>query len=186
MELFTPLQPFATIRSPSFLTFDPCGIGSFSINHYGTSYATGKILPPNTSRTFFDQDDVEKAFTKNGEPIGRRGENGHPYTGRIYLTHLKLDKGEVIALSNMILPVPWGFRQLLVHCWDTYAKEHNLPVFIYENGYAVENEANMALHDIVDDKHRQEHLDVYISALCDAVKDHGVRVQGYHCWSLLE
>jgi beta-glucosidase len=73
-----------------------------------------------------------------------------------------------------------------VHCWESYAKDLDLPIIVYENGYAVEHEAQMSVEEVIDDKFRQEFYDVYISALLDAVKDHGVKVTGYHCWSLLE
>ncbi|KFY87335.1 hypothetical protein V498_07206 [Pseudogymnoascus sp. VKM F-4517 (FW-2822)] len=134
----------------------------FSINHYGTMYATGKQLAPNTATSFREYDDIEKTVYKDGVLIGRRGENGHPHT------------------------VPWGFRNLLIHCWETYAKELYMPIIVYENGYAVEHESKMGLEDIINDKYRQEFYDLYIGALCDAVKDHGVWITGYHCWSLLD
>ena len=82
--------------------------------------------------------------------------------------------------------VPWGFKNMLVHVWQTYAKATNLDIYVYENGYAVEHEADLPLHEILDDKHRQECYLLYISALCEAVRDHGVQMAGYHCWSLLE
>ncbi|KFY53879.1 hypothetical protein V496_07362 [Pseudogymnoascus sp. VKM F-4515 (FW-2607)] len=134
----------------------------FSINHYGTMYATGKQLAPNTATSFREFDDIEKTVYKDGVLIGRRGENGHPHT------------------------VPWGFRNLLIHCWETYAKELDMPIIVYENGYAVEHESKMGLEDIINDKYRQEFYDLYIGALCDVVKDHGVWITGYHCWSLLD
>lgn len=75
---------------------------------------------------------------------------------------------------------------MLLHVWQTYAQPKNLEIYVYENGYAVEHEADLPLHEIIDDKHRQEYYLLYISALCEAVRDHGVRMAGYHCWSLLE
>jgi hypothetical protein len=53
------------------------------LNHYGTTYATGKdvkyedadpltYLMGSVERTFFDRD---------MKPIGVRGQNGHPYIG---------------------------------------------------------------------------------------------------------
>ncbi|KFY20686.1 hypothetical protein V491_03515 [Pseudogymnoascus sp. VKM F-3775] len=137
-------------------------LGCFSINHYGTMYTTGKQLAPNTATHFREFDDIQKTLYKDGVLIGRRGENGHPHT------------------------VPWGFRNLLVHCWETYAKELNIPVIVYENGYAVEHESKMELKDVINDEYRQEFYNLYIGALCDAVKDHGVWMTGYHCWSLLD
>lgn len=75
---------------------------------------------------------------------------------------------------------------MLIHVWETYAKSNNLDVYVYENGYAVEHEAELPPRDIINDKHRQEYYLLYISALCEAVRDHGVKISGYHCWSLLE
>ncbi|KAM0429214.1 hypothetical protein ACHAPT_006428 [Fusarium lateritium] len=125
-------------------------------------WATGKLIEPYQAADFRNLDDVEKTHYKNGEPIGRRGENGHPHT------------------------VPWGFQNMLVHVWKTYAEPSGLDVYVYENGYAVEHEAKLGLEDIINDKYRQEYYDLYIGALCNAVKDHGVKMAGYHCWSLLD
>lgn len=61
-----------------------------------------------------------------------------------------------------------------------------MPVIVYENGFAVEHEEKMTLEQIIDDKDRQEFYNDYIKGLCDAVLDHGVKMGGYHCWSLLE
>jgi len=80
-----------------------------------------------------------------------------------------------------------GSKNLLIHVWQTYAKSTNLNVYIYENGYAIEHEVDLPLHEIIGDRHRQEYYLRYISALCEAVRDdHGVRMAGCHCWSLLE
>lgn len=55
---------------------------SLGWNHYGTSYATGKKFP------FKDADPrqfifgcVERTFEKDGQQIGTKGHNGHPYIG---------------------------------------------------------------------------------------------------------
>ena len=82
--------------------------------------------------------------------------------------------------------MPWGFRNLLVHCWEEYAKAYDFPIIVYENGFPMENESKMSLEQIVDDKQRQHFCNEYIGALCEAVKDHGVKMGGYHYWSLLE
>lgn len=88
--------------------------------------------------------------------------------------------------KSLTLPVPWGFYNLLVHCWRTYAEPLDIPVIVYENGYAVEHESKMRLEGIIDDQYRQEFYDLYISAMLRAVKNDGVKMSGYHCWSLLE
>ncbi|KAJ5419424.1 glycoside hydrolase superfamily [Penicillium crustosum] len=134
----------------------------FSVNHYGTSYATGRILEPGSKLDIWTMDEVEKSWTKDGILIGRRGHNGHPHT------------------------VPWGFRKVLVYCWDHFAKALDIPIIVYENGYAMENESSMAIESIIDDTARQEYYNNYFQALCDAVKMDGVQVAGYHAWSLLD
>lgn len=59
-------------------------------------------------------------------------------------------------------------------------------MYVYENGFPVEHETSMPLDRVLQDTDRQEFLDLYIRALCSAVKNHGAKIQGYHCWSLLE
>jgi beta-glucosidase len=57
---------------------------SFALNHYGTSYSTGKRISkeeaggPGFVWSFAR---TEKVYEKDGVPIGVRGENGHPYDG---------------------------------------------------------------------------------------------------------
>ncbi|KAF5971696.1 glycoside hydrolase family 1 [Fusarium coicis] len=132
-----------------------------SLNHYGTTYATGLPVQPNGDPRF-NMDDVDKVWEKDGVKIGKRGEEGHPHI------------------------VPWGFRKLLVHTWETYCKAQNIPIVISECGFSVEHEQHMSLEQIVDDKDRQEYLNLYIKALCDASKEDGVLVTGFYTWSLLD
>ncbi|GLA52513.1 hypothetical protein AnigIFM63604_009377 [Aspergillus niger] len=141
----------------------------FSINHYGTLYATGEEFTPARKLGWFTDDEVCKSAKKTGGPDRTAG---GPGSANMELFHNYL--------------VPWGFKHLLVHCWERYAQQSNMPIFVYENGYAVENESSMSLEDIVNDVHRQEYHNLYIKALCDAVIDNGVHVEGYHAWSLLE
>ena len=44
----------------------------------------------------------------------------------------------------------------------------------------------MTLEQIVNDVDRQNYLNLYIQALCDAVKEDGVKVSGWYTWSLHE
>ncbi|RBR04494.1 hypothetical protein FVER53590_14160 [Fusarium verticillioides] len=133
----------------------------FSLNHYGTTYATGHPVQPNGDPRF-NMDDVDKVWEKDGVKIGKRGEEGHPHI------------------------VPWGFKKLLVYIWETYCKSQNIPIVISECGFSVEHEQHMSLEKIVDDKDRQEYLSLYIKALCDASKENGVLVTGFYAWSLLD
>lgn len=45
-------------------------------------YATGEHLAPCMATDFRELDDIKKAVVKNGALIGRRGQNGHPHTGK--------------------------------------------------------------------------------------------------------
>lgn len=75
---------------------------------------------------------------------------------------------------------------MLAHVWNRYAKPLDMPIYVYENGYPVEHEASMDVGRILKDTHRQEFYDLYIGALCDVVVKQQAKIQGYHCWSLLE
>jgi hypothetical protein len=56
---------------------------SFGLNTYGTGYATGKMYPKGEGNLFqILFGDIERVFEKDGKPIGLRGHNGHPYTGK--------------------------------------------------------------------------------------------------------
>ncbi|KAG7527744.1 hypothetical protein FFLO_06625 [Filobasidium floriforme] len=134
----------------------------FGLNHYGTKWATGKIVERGQVSGFqFFGAGVEQVAEKDGVPIGRRGHNGHPYT------------------------VPWGFRQLLNHVHKQYAGPNGLGIIITENGFAIQDEADRTLEQIVDDKERQEYYDLYITELCQAHKE-GIKMEGYLGWSLLD
>ncbi|KAJ3533277.1 hypothetical protein NM208_g8059 [Fusarium decemcellulare] len=135
----------------------------FSMNSYGTTWALGEPLTPeNDMGSWHTTEGIAKTVEKDGKLIGFRGENGHPHI------------------------VPWGFKNLLVHCWEEYAKHSDMPIIVYENGFPVEDEQHKPINEIIDDKPRQRFFNEYIGALCEAVKHHGVRMGGYHCWSLLD
>jgi beta-glucosidase/6-phospho-beta-glucosidase/beta-galactosidase len=81
--------------------------------------------------------------------------------------------------------VPWGFRQLLNHVHKEYSGPNDLAIIVTENGFAIADEHTFSLDKIIDDKERQEYFDLYLTELCEAVKE-GVRIDGYMGWSLLE
>ncbi|EXJ94407.1 hypothetical protein A1O1_02801 [Capronia coronata CBS 617.96] len=62
----------------------------------------------------------------------------------------------------------------------------DMPIYVYENGFPVEHEADKTLEEIIDDRDRQQFYSDYNQGLCDAVINHGAKIQGYHGWSLLE
>ena len=54
---------------------------SLSLNHYGTTWATGQAVKPDGDPRF-NMDEIDKTWVKDGQPIGRRGDEGHPHTGK--------------------------------------------------------------------------------------------------------
>ncbi|KAJ9092194.1 hypothetical protein QFC21_006940 [Naganishia friedmannii] len=146
---------------------------SFGLNHYGTKYATGKKLDANKAYdsdatvqdkvAFFFAGNVElTAIGKDGKVIGNRGFNDHP------------------------LDVPWGFRDLLRYCWNSYCKSSDIPIVITENGFATDGEAEMSLDEIINDTQRQTYYNGYIKELIEAVRDDGIKISGYMGWSLMD
>ncbi|KAK4684015.1 hypothetical protein P7C73_g6191, partial [Tremellales sp. Uapishka_1] len=134
----------------------------FGLNSYGTSYATGRVIQPETDPGKISFGLHEKVTEKDGKPIGNRGHNGHPYD------------------------VPWGFRNLLRYIQKRYAGPTNVPIYITENGFATQGEADMSLEEQVNDIQRQHYYLGYLKEMIEAVRDEGVDVRGYMAWSLLD
>lgn len=67
-------------------------------------YTTGKQLAPNTATDFRELDDIQKTVYRDGVLIGRRGENGHPHTG-------KYSQNPPHMASMLTLGSPMGFRK---------------------------------------------------------------------------
>lgn len=57
-------------------------VHSFGLNHYGSSYTTGRRCPPDAAPIALAFGATERVFEKDGKVIGVKGENGHPYTGK--------------------------------------------------------------------------------------------------------
>ncbi|WVF71036.1 hypothetical protein IAT40_005833 [Kwoniella sp. CBS 6097] len=136
----------------------------FGLNHYGTTYATGKdVSREDCDPLTYTMACVERTFNdKDGKPIGIRGQNGHPHI------------------------VAWGFRKLLRLIQEKYIKKTNLGIFIAENGFPVDGEAEMPLEQIVRDTDRQTYFAEYIKELADAYKEDNIKVDGYIAWSLID
>lgn len=132
------------------------------MNHYSTSWATGKTQDAgNASPVQLAFGLQERITERDGKPIGNKGENGHPYD------------------------VPWGFRLLLEHVSTTYSKNAGHAIYITENGFATEGEANMTLEQQLHDVQRQQYYAGYLNAMLEAMQN-GVNIGGYMAWSLLE
>ncbi|KAG8983628.1 hypothetical protein FRB93_007108 [Tulasnella sp. JGI-2019a] len=138
----------------------------FGLNHYGTRYSTGKFLSSPTTPELFFGGIEQVTEDPQGNTIGRRGHQGHPYN------------------------VPWGFRKLLgfIHQkWTSAAVSGKaIPIYILENGWSTEDEAQRTLEEIINDTERQDYYAGYLEAMLRAIKEDGILIEGYFGWSLLE
>lgn len=82
--------------------------------------------------------------------------------------------------------MPWGFRKLLNYISERYTKANGLSIYITENGFAVEGEADLPFEQQINDPLRQEYYAQYLDAMFKAIKEDGVVIGGYMAWSLLE
>ena len=157
-------------------------IGSFGLNHYGTSYATGKRASQAEAEPFrIGFGSYETVYEKDGKVIGLKGHNGHPYTGAQILAEARTAVSVVADRS-----VPWGFRKLLNYIHTRYLVDTDLAIYVTENGFPVENEGDLTLEQALDDPARQAYFAAYIKEMALAHKEDGVRMGGYMAWSLLE
>ncbi|KAK7323431.1 hypothetical protein VNO77_26903 [Canavalia gladiata] len=85
------------------------------------------------------------------------------------------------AASEWLYCVPWGLRKLLNYISQKYAT----PIFITENGMDDEDDDNVPLHEMLDDKLRVRYFKGYLASVAQAIKD-GVDVRGHFAWSLLD
>lgn len=76
--------------------------------------------------------------------------------------------------------VPWGFRKLLGWIGKRYP---GLPIYVTENGCAV-NEPDAAAAQ--NDDLRCRYLQSYTDAMKQAIREEGVDVRGYFCWSFID
>ncbi|KAL2330740.1 hypothetical protein Fmac_018321 [Flemingia macrophylla] len=92
--------------------------------------------------------------------------------------------GEAIgekAASEWLYVVPWGLRKILNYVSQKYAT----PIFVTENGMDDEDNDNLPLHEMLDDKLRVRYFKGYLASVAQAIKD-GADVRGYFAWSLLD
>jgi len=69
---------------------------------------------------------------------------------------------------------------------NKYAKPCNIPIWITENGFPVEDESKLPLAQQREDDLRQKYFGEYLKELLEAVRDDKVNIGGYMAWSLLE
>lgn len=93
------------------------------------------------------------------------------------------------AVKRMILIndiVPWGFRNLLQYIADRYTRADNIPIYITENGFPIQDEDQFSREEAINDLQRQTYYAGYLRQLFEASRDDGINIGGYMAWSLLE
>lgn len=91
-----------------------------------------------------------------------------------------------VVQSRALTTVPWGLRKTLVYIHKHYTKTSGIPIWITENGFPVDGEAEMPLEERIEDTPRQEYYAGYLKAMMEAIQIDGVKMGGYMAWSLLE
>ena len=79
--------------------------------------------------------------------------------------------------------VPEGIRDLITEINTRYLSETKMPLYVTENGMA--NKEPTA-KEAKDDQPRIDYLSAYLANVESAIVDHGVNVQGYFVWSLID
>ena len=93
---------------------------------------------------------------------------------------MELNQGEKAA-SEWLYVVPWGIRKALSYI----SQKYKAPLYVTKNGMDDEDDENLPLHEILDDKLGARYFNGYVASVCQAIKD-GADVRGYFAWSLLD
>ncbi|KEH30282.1 putative beta-glucosidase [Medicago truncatula] len=138
-------------------------IGSFDfigINYYTSKYAAN--IPQSNSDTsdpsYLKDTHVKFTTERNGIPIGP------------------------MAASPWLFVYPRGIQELLLH---TKTKYNNPLIYITENGMDELNDPTLSLEEALMDTYRIDYFYRHLYYVSSAIK-HGVKVQGYFAWSLLD
>lgn len=67
-----------------------------------------------------------------------------------------------------------------------YTKASGIAIWVTENGFPRDGEADMPLEQRLEDTERQHYFAGYLRAMVDAMREDGVNMGGYMAWSLLE
>ncbi|KAI5390747.1 beta-glucosidase 12 [Lathyrus oleraceus] len=137
--------------------------GSFDfigVNYYTSNYAANIPHSNNdTSKsTYFKDTHVNLTTERNGIPIGPR------------------------AASPWLFVYPRGIQELLLY---TKTKYNNPLIYITENGMDEFNDPTLSLEEALSDTYRIDYFYRHLYYISSAIK-HGVKVQGYFAWSLLD
>jgi beta-glucosidase len=131
----------------------------FGLNHYTTTYVTRAGY-----KSKFKLDIPGLPWTTlyadaAGNPIGKRGE------------------------SSWLYSTAWGFKKLLVYIHKKYSKPD---IYITENGFSAPNENKMTDSESLWDFERVNYFQGYLTAMKEAIRDHGVVVKSYIAWTLMD
>ncbi|KIY67180.1 glycoside hydrolase family 1 protein [Cylindrobasidium torrendii FP15055 ss-10] len=77
---------------------------------------------------------------------------------------------------------PDGFRDLLSYLY----KRYKMPIYVTENGFAVKDENDMPVDQLLADKDRVRYYEGTTRALLAAINEDGVDVRSYFPWSFLD
>ncbi|EJD41564.1 beta-glucosidase 1B [Auricularia subglabra TFB-10046 SS5] len=77
---------------------------------------------------------------------------------------------------------PEGFRALLNYLW----KRYQTPIYVTENGFAVQDEGDKPLEEALQDTDRVEYFRGAAEGLLAAIHEDGVDIRSYFAWSLLD
>ncbi|XP_004514568.1 beta-glucosidase 42 [Cicer arietinum] len=111
-------------------------------------------------------------------------EESHYYKAQEMERIVEWEGGQLIgekAASEWLYVVPWGLRKIINYVSQKYAT----PIYVTENGMDDEDDVNLPLHEILDDKLRVRYFKGYVASVAQAIKD-GADVRGYFAWSLLD
>jgi beta-glucosidase len=75
---------------------------------------------------------------------------------------------------------------LLRYIDSRYTRHQGLSINITENGFAVENEGELPLEHIIEDKDRQAYYAGYIEQMLRAISEDGIKMGSYFGWTLAE
>ncbi|OIW04874.1 hypothetical protein TanjilG_14305 [Lupinus angustifolius] len=116
--------------------------------------------------------------------VAESTEESHYYKAQGMERIVEWEGGQVIgekAASEWLYVVPWGLRKVLNYVSQKYPS----PIYVTENGMDDEDDDNLQLDEILDDKLRVRYFKGYVASVSQAIKD-GADIRGYFAWSLLD
>ncbi|THG07734.1 hypothetical protein TEA_026674 [Camellia sinensis var. sinensis] len=106
-----------------------------------------------------------------------------PIRGYAFITRERngVPIGEPTGMEIFFI-VPEGMEEIVDYIKKRYP---NMPIFVFENGYAPPHEEDVQVQDLLHDVKRIEFHKAYLSSLARAIRDGG-DVRGYFIWTLMD